>query len=386
MRNEFLAFAKPTIEEDEILAVVDTMRSGWITTGPKVRQFETMFAAYIGVEHAVAVNSATAALHLALDAIGIGRGDEVLVPTMTFAATAEVVRYMGATPVLVDCDPRTLNLDPAKLERHITARTRAIIPVHIAGQACDMAEIISFAEQHHLVVVEDAAHALPSHYKGQRIGSISPLTAFSFYATKTITTGEGGMLVTNDAQYAERARIMSLHGISKDAWKRYSAEGNWYYEIIAPGYKYNLTDIAAAMGMVQLEKAGRLLNRRREIANRYNHAFAPLSSVTPPYQAEERDHAWHLYILQLQLGQLSCSRNEFVRDLKARNIGVSVHFIPLHLHPYYRQNYGYSRTDLPVASACYERILSLPIYPTMSDGDVNDVIEAVYDALDKYSR
>jgi dTDP-4-amino-4,6-dideoxygalactose transaminase len=384
--TQFLPFALPDIGDEEIASVVETLRSGWLTTGPKAKQFEREFAGFLGVADGVAVNSATAALHLALDAIGLKEGDEVIVPTMTFAATGEVVQYLKAKPVLVDSEDDTLNMSPEAFERAITPRTRAVIPVHFAGHACDMDPILDIARRHEIRVIEDAAHAFPAHYRGRIIGTLGDITCFSFYATKTITTGEGGMLVSNNVEIIDRARIMSLHGISRDAWKRYTAEGSWYYEILYPGYKYNLTDIAAAIGIEQLKKAQRFLDARRRIAQRYDESFSDLPEVRLPVVREGVDHAWHLYVVRLQLDRLRINRNDFIDQLKTRNIGTSVHFIPLHLHPHYRGGWGYQPTDFPVANAAYEEVVSLPIYTRMSDEDVQTVIDAVRDVILRYRR
>jgi perosamine synthetase len=383
VRETFLPFALPDTDDSEIAEVTEAIRSGWVTTGPKTRRFEAEFAAHVGANHAIAVNSCTAAMHLALEAIGLQRGDEVITSTYTFAATAEVVRYFDARPVLVDVEADSLNLRPAAIEAAITPRTRAIIPVHIAGLPADLDQIMEVARRHRLPVIEDAAHAFPSLYKGRMIGNISDFTCFSFYATKTITTGEGGMICTDDDAWAERCRIMALHGISKDAWKRYTAEGSWYYEIIAPGYKYNLTDIAAALGLAQLAKAERMWQRRREIARRYNEAFSRWPELQIPADRPDCQHAWHLYPLRLNLDRLPIDRAEFITGLKQRQIGVSVHFIPLHLHPYYRETYGYRPEDFPVAYLEYQREISLPIYSKMSDADVQDVIDAVEELISK---
>jgi perosamine synthetase len=342
-----------------------------------VKQFEQEFAKYVGARHAIAVNSGTAGLHLGLNAVGIQEGDEVLVPTMTFAATAEVVLYFKAKPVLVDCQPGTFNMDPKELERKITKKTKAIIPVHFGGQPCEMDRILEIASQHHLKVIEDAAHAIPAKYRGTTVGTIGDITAFSFYATKNITTGEGGMITTDNDEYAEKMRIMSLHGISKDAWKRYTAEGSWYYEILYPGYKYNMTDIAAAIGIQQLRKCDRLWELRERYAGLYNEGISDLTEISRPVVIESAQHAWHLYVIQLNLERLKINRNEFIELLKKENIGTSVHFIPLHLHPYYRKTYGYTPSDFPNATSVYERIISLPLYPRMTERDVADVIEAV---------
>jgi dTDP-4-amino-4,6-dideoxygalactose transaminase len=379
--DRFLPFHIPEIGEEEIRSVVETLRSGWLTTGLKVKTFEEAFATYVGCNHAVAVNSGTAALHLALDAIGIKEGDEVIVPTMTFTATAEVVLYFKAKPVLIDCQSDTLNIDPDKIEEKITPKTKAIVPVHIAGQPCDMDRILEIARKHNLKVIEDAAHALPARYRGRMIGTVGDITCFSFYATKTMTSGEGGMATTNNPEWADHMRMMSLHGISKDAWKRYSQEGSWYYEVVAPGYKYNLTDIAAAIGIEQLKKCERFWQARKEISKIYDEKFADLPEIRRPVSLSNLQHAWHLYVIQLDLERVRINRSEFIAALKEKGIGTSVHFIPLHLHPYYRDTFGYEPQDFPNASSVFERIVSLPIYPKMSEGDVLHVIEAVRDTL-----
>ena len=376
-RSTFLPFHHPKIGEEEIRAVEETLRSGWITTGAKARTFEYDFARFVGARHGVAVNSATAALHLALDAIGVAAGDEIVVPTMTFAASAEVVAYFGAKPVLVDCDPNTLNMLPEDLERVVTPKTKAVMPVHFGGHPCEMRRILEIAGSRGIRVVEDAAHALPASYEGRMVGTIGDLTCFSFYATKTITTGEGGMVTTENDEYAERIRIMSLHGISRDAWKRYTAEGSWYYEILQPGFKYNLTDLAASLGIEQLKRCHAFREIRRRIAEQYDEGFADLEEIAIPVSSSNVEHAWHLYVIQLQLDRLRIDRAAFIEALKAEQIGTSVHFIPLHLHPYYRDRWGYRPEDLPRASAVFERIISLPIYPGMTDEDVQDVIGAV---------
>jgi perosamine synthetase len=382
----FLPFAMPDIGEEEVASVVETLRSGWLTTGPKVKRFENEFADFIGAREAVAVNSATAALHLALDAVGISEGDEVVVPTMTFAATAEVVHYFKARPVFVDCDEDTLNMSPEGFERAITPRTKAVIPVHVGGQPCEIVPIVDIAKRKGIRVIEDAAHAFPSHYHGRSIGTISDITCFSFYATKTITTGEGGMLVSDNPEFVDRARIMSLHGISRDAWKRYTAEGSWYYEILYPGFKYNMTDIAAAIGLEQLKKADRFLEIRRQHAAMYDEGFSDVPEIVRPSSRESIGHAWHLYVIRLRLDRLNIDRSRFIDELKARNVGTSVHFIPLHLHPYYRDAYGYTEGDFPVASRVCEEIISLPIYTRMTADDVRYVIEAVKDVVEQHRK
>ena len=385
-RATFLPFALPHITQAEIDEVVDTLRSGWLTTGPKTKRFERAFAERVGALHAVAVSSATAAMHLALDAIGLQPGDEVIVPVYTFTATAEVVVYFRARPVFVDVDPVTCNLDPAQLEKHISSRTRAIMVVHIAGLPAEMDAILAIARAHNLPVIEDAAHAFPAKHRGRMIGSISDLTAFSFYATKTLSTGEGGMLTTANPGYAERAAIMAFHGINRDAWKRYSAEGSWYYEVLQAGYKYNMTDLAAAIGLHQLARSEWLLERRRAIARRYTEAFSQRPEVETPPNPVHVEHAWHLYMLRLRLEQLTITRDAFIQALKQANIGTSVHFIPLHLHPFYRDTYQLAADDFPAALHAYQRVISLPIYPGMTDEDVEDVIAAVEQVIEAHRK
>jgi len=385
----FLPFALPEIGEEDIAEVVDTLRSGWITTGPKSKRFEAAFKEWLGDAgdnidglHCIAVNSATAGLHLALEAIGIGPGDEVITTTHTFTATAEVVRYLGADVRLVDIDPATLNINPALIEAAITPRTKAIMPVHYAGLAADMPAILAIARKHGLKVVEDAAHALPTTSAGRRIGTLdSDATVFSFYANKTITTGEGGMLVTRDAALAKRAMVMRLHGMSRDAFDRFTAKvPSWYYEIVAPGFKYNLTDIAAALGLGQLKKAHAFGERRKAIAQQYHQALASLPIITAPDAPEGELHAWHLYVIRLAQGA-GVPRDQFIERLYALGIGCSVHYTPLHLQPYWRDRYQLKASDFPASQAAYEQMLSLPIYPRMTDADVQRVCEAVTSAL-----
>lgn len=380
----FLPFALPEIGEEEIAEVVDTLRSGWVTTGPKAMRFEKAFGEFLGDPslHCIAVNSATAGLHLALEALGIGPGDEVITTTHTFTATAEVVRYLGADVKLVDIDPATLNIDPRAVEAAITPRTKAILPVHYAGLAADMPAILAIARRHGLKVVEDAAHALPTTCGGALVGTLaSDATVFSFYANKTITTGEGGMLVTRDAALARRAKVMRLHGMSRDAFDRFTATvPSWYYEIVAPGFKYNLTDIAAALGLHQLAKARAFQARREAIARQYDEAFAGLPVITPPRPPAGDQHAWHLYVLRLG-DAARIERNAFIERLFAAGIGCSVHYIPLHLHPYWRECYGLVAAHFPESQRAYERMVSLPLYTRMSDADVQRVVAAVGAAL-----
>jgi dTDP-4-amino-4,6-dideoxygalactose transaminase len=362
MKKDFLPFSLPLIEDEEKKAVLEVLESGWITTGPKVKQFEEEFATFVGSRHAIAVNSCTAALHLSLDAIGISEGDEVITTPMTFAATAEVVRYFGARPVFVDIEPDTMNLDATKVEEILNKNGhnfRAIIPVHYGGLPCNMDTIMDIARKHKLKVIEDAAQAF-----------------------------EGGMITTDNDEYAERMRVMSLHGINKDAWKRYTNEGSWYYEIIAPGYKYNLTDIAAALGVVQLKKAESMRERREEIASRYDEAFKDLSAIEiPPRPSNSNSiHSRHLYVIRLNLESITIDRNKFIDELNLRGIGTSVHFIPLHIHPYYREIYGFKPEDFPVAYETYKRIISLPIYPKMEYKDIARVVESVTDVAKRFKR
>ncbi len=379
----FLPFALPDIDEAEITEVIDSLRSGWVTTGPKTKRFESDFAAFVGGNcEAISVNSATAGLHLALEAIGISAGDEVITTPYTFTATAEVIRYLGAHPVFVDINPNTFNIDPRKLEAAITPKTKAIIPVHFAGLACDMTSILTIARKHNLKVVEDAAHALPTRYQGQLIGSLdSDITVFSFYATKTITTGEGGMIVTRNPDIAARCKVMRLHGISRDAFDRYTSnKPAWHYEVVAPGFKYNLTDLASSLGIHQLQKATCFQQRRQEMAERYTHELTSLPILVPPTAPEGDLHAWHLYVLRLA-PNIGIQRNRFIEEMAKRGIGCSVHFIPLHLHPYWRDSYHLQPQDFPYSLATYEQAVSLPLYTRMTETDQSRVINAVKEIL-----
>ena len=380
----FLPFALPEIGEEEIAEVVDTLRSGWVTTGPKAKRFEEDFAAFLGDAslHCMAVNSATAGLHLALEALGVGSGDEVITTTHTFTSTAEVVRYLGADVVLVDIDPVTLCIDPKLVEAAITPRTKAIMPVHYGGLAADMPALLDIAKRHGLKVVEDAAHALPTTSGGALVGALgSDATVFSFYANKTITTGEGGMVVTRDAELAKRIRTMRLHGMSRDAFDRFTAKvPSWYYEIVAPGFKYNLTDIAAAMGIHQLRRARSFHARRVEIARAYHEAFAGLPLITPPDAPAGDLHAWHLYPLRTS-DAAPVGRDTLIEQLFKACIGCSVHYIPLHLQPYWRDRYALRAESFPHSQLAYERMLSLPIYTRMTDADVQRVASVVRRAL-----
>ncbi|WP_294194890.1 DegT/DnrJ/EryC1/StrS family aminotransferase [uncultured Cloacibacillus sp.] len=380
MRDKFLPFALPDIGEEEIAEVVDSMRSGWLTTGPKTKAFEHDFADYIGGGvAAMAVSSATAGLHLALEACGIRAGDEVITSVYTFTSTAEVIRYLGADPVFADIDEHTLNISPESIEKAITPKTKAIMPVHVGGLPCDMDAILAIAKKHGLKVVEDAAHAFPVRYKGRMIGALdSDAAVYSFYATKTITTGEGGMVVTKNKDMVKRIKTMRLHGIDRDAYDRYTSEKPaWYYEIVAPGYKYNMSDIMASMGIHQLKKAERMKARRREIAMRYTEALQRLPLTLPYLPAEDEDNAWHLYPVHIRK-DAPIMRDEFIKQMSfSAKIGCSVHFIPLHLQPYYRDKYGLTPQMFPCATEAFESEVSLPIYPKMTDEDVEYVIEQI---------
>jgi dTDP-4-amino-4,6-dideoxygalactose transaminase len=384
-RREFLPFSPPLIGEEEIAEVVDTLRSGWITTGPKTKRFEQDFATAVGSPAALALNSCTAALHTALVTAGIEPGAEVITTPMTFAASVNVIEHVGARPVLVDVEPDTLNIDPARVAAAVTPRTRAVLPVHFAGHPVALDEINEIARAHELTVIEDAAHALPARYRGRKIGSGPNPTAFSFYATKNLTTGEGGML-TGDAAFLERARIVALHGMSRDAWKRYDRGGNWFYEVLLPGFKYNMPDIQAALGLWQLRKLEAFQERRRAVVSAYDDAFRDLDALELPARRIDVEHAWHLYVLRLRPEALTIARNAFIEELRQRNIGTSVHFIPIHLHPYYSVKYQYRPDSFPIAYGNYDRMLSLPLNPRLSDADVTDVIEAVLDVVRRYRR
>ncbi|MDP4524581.1 MULTISPECIES: DegT/DnrJ/EryC1/StrS family aminotransferase [Bacillus] len=379
-RNHFLPYSLPLIGKEEIQEVTETLESGWLSKGPKVQQFEKEFAAFVGAKHAVALNSCTAALFLALKAKGVGPGDEVITSPLTFSSTANTIIHTGATPVFADIDEKTLNIDPKKLETAVTPRTKAVVPVHFGGQSCDMDAILAIAQTHGLFVLEDAAHAVYTTYKQRMIGSIGDATAFSFYATKNLATGEGGMLTTDDVELADKIRVLSLHGMSKGAWNRYSSNGSWYYEVESPGYKMNMFDLQAALGLHQLKRLDDMQKRREEIAGQYQAAFQQIPGLITPFVHNEGRHAWHLYVLQVDEKQAGVTRDEMITALKDEyNIGTSVHFIPVHIHPYYQKEFGFEETDYPLAMKYYKRTLSLPLYPSMSDEDVNDVIEAVRD-------
>ncbi len=379
-------FHRPDITDEEIAAVVATLRSGWLTMGPRTQEFEEAFAQSVGARHAVAVSSCTAALHLALDALDIEPGDEVITSTFTFTASGATIVHAGARPVLVDCTPDTLNLDPDDIARKVTPRTRAIMPVHFAGHAAPMDEILAIARQHRLAVIEDAAHALPAAYRGRRIGTIGDVTAFSFYANKNLTTGEGGMLTLADAALEERLRTRRLHGMNRHAWRRYSAEGSWRYDVSYPGFKYNMTDIAAAMGLVQLRRLPAMHRRRQQIVALYTELLSDVPQLQLPITLPEVESAWHLYAVRLRPAQLRIHRDALIELLKAEGISPGVHFIPLHLHSYYRDAFGYRPEQFPVASAAAETILSLPLFTLMSDDEVRYVASTLQRILNANRR
>lgn len=385
MREEFLPFSPPWIGQEEIDEVADTLRSGWLSTGPKTRLFEQRFAARLNSPAALALNSCTAGLHTALATLGIGPGDEVITTPITFAATVNVIEHVGARPVLADVEPDTLNIDPRRIEAALTPRTKAVIPVHFTGHPVEMEAVTALTEPRGVAVIEDAAHALPAKYRGRWIGESKRPVAFSFYATKNLTTGEGGML-TGDPDFLAEARIVALHGMSREAWRRYEAGGTWKYDIVRPGFKYNMSDIQSGLGLRQLEKLEAIQRRRRQIVAAYHAAFASSPALETPVERDGVEHAWHLYVLRIRPERLTIDRDQFVEEMKARKIGTSVHFIPIHFHSYYRNKYGWKAEDFPVAAGNYERSLSLPLNPVMTDGDVADVIEAVLDVCRAFGR
>lgn len=386
VRAEYLPLARAWLAEEEKREILDTLDSGWITTGPKTKQFEAAACEYLGVPHAVGLSSCTAALHLSLAASGIGPGDEVITSPLTFCATANVVLHQGARVVFADVQRDTFNVDPGAIRSAITPRTRAIIPVHYGGHPCEMDAILHLAKEHGLKVFEDAAHAIGARYAEHMAGTLGDTGCFSFYAIKNMTTGEGGMLVTGDEALAERVRILSLHGISKDAWKRYSSQGSWYYEVVLPGFKYNMSDIQASLGLHQLRKLERFIERRQSLVDRYNRGFSDVEEVEVQRVRPGVRHAWHLYPVLLDLERLTIDRAQFIEALRAENIGTTVNFIPVHLQPYYRETFGYREGDFPVAENIYGREISLPLFPAMDDSDADSVIEAVRKILDRWRR
>jgi len=395
-RENYLPFALPSIGEEEIAEVVDSLRSGWVTTGPKVKKFEEQINQYVGSKHAIAVNSCTAGLHVALTAMGVKPGDEVIVPTLTFTATANVVVHLGAKPIFVDVGD-DFNMDLKKIEAAITDKTRVIIPVHHSGQSVHLEEIYDIAGSNGVYIIEDAAHAIGSVYRDFRIGSdrlnyfsknngLKRAVVFSFYATKNMTTGEGGAIATDDEELAGKMRLLSLHGMSKDAWKRYTSAGSWFYEVVDAGYKYNMTDIQASMGIHQLKKLDNFIQKRQEYANIFDKGFESFSEIELPVRHKDRNHVYHLYIIRLRLEKLKINRAQFIEELKNLNIGTSVHFIPVHMHPFYREKFGYTRGHLPNSERLYDSMISLPMYPSMSERDVHDVIHAVGSLIEENRR
>ncbi len=376
-----MVFASPLIEGSEIDEVVDSLKSGWIGTGPKVKRFEELFSSYKGTKNAVALNSCTAALHLAMRALDIKPGDEVIVPTMTFAATANAVIHAGGVPVFVDCEKGTMNLDPIDVRKKITNKTKAIIPVHFAGRPCNMDAIMAMAKENNLKVIEDCAHAIESEYHGQKTGTLGDIGCFSFYVTKNIITGEGGMAITDNDDYAGKIKTLALHGMSKDAWKRFSDEGYKHYQVVDSGYKYNMMDIQAALGIHQLGRIDRYWKRREEIWNRYNEAFKNLPVFLPAPIEPNTRHAYHLYTLLIDTERAKVARDQFLDEMTKKNIGVGVHYIALHLHPFYQKAFGYKPGDFPNAEWVSERTVSVPLSPKLTDKDVQDVIDAVCDIL-----
>lgn len=377
VRQTFLVFGNPLIEEPEIQEVVECLRSGWVSTGPRVAKFEELFRNYIGSKHARALCSCTAGLHLSMIVSGIGPGDEVITTPMTFGATANVITHVGATPVLADVDRRTMNINPEEVRKKVTEKTRAIVPVHFAGRPCEMDLLLEIAREHGLVVIEDAAHAIEAVYKGKKIGNIGDLTCFSFYATKNIITGEGGMVTTNSDEWAEKIAMYSLHGMDKGAWSRYSDEGLRHYQVVYPGYKYNMTDMQAALGIHQLPRIEKYLKRRGEIWKHYNEAFKDLPLVTPAPAEPNTRHAHHIYNILIDTDGVRKSRDEIQQALHRENIGTGIHFIAVHLHKFYRENFGFKRGDFPNAEYISDRTISLPLSARLTDEDVTDVIAAV---------
>jgi len=385
-RKQFLPFHRPFIGEEEIAEVTAALRSGWVTTGPRTKAFEEKFRQYIGSPHAVGLNSCTAGLHLALEVAGVKEGDEVITTPITFASTVNVIVHRKATPIFVDVDPETLNINPDLIEKKITPRTRAIIPVHLAGHPCDMDAITKIAQQYGLTVIEDAAHALESEYRGRKIGTLSSFTAFSFYATKNITTGEGGMLTVQDDNMAEKVRILSLHGISRDAWKRYSDEGYRHWEILYSGYKYNMFDLQAAVGLHQMDRIEQFWKTRKTYVDRYTKVFQDIPEVEPLQTKPGVKHAYHIYPILLNLEMISADRDQIMNAIQAENIGIGIHFRAIHLHPFYREKFGFHPGKLPVAEDASQRILSLPLYPKMTEEDLEDVVTVVRKVISAFRK
>jgi dTDP-4-amino-4,6-dideoxygalactose transaminase len=386
MTPELLPFHQASIGEEEVKEIIQTLNSGWLTTGQKTRLFEKTFADYIGCKHAIGLNSCTSGLHLSLVVSGVSSGDEVITSPITFPATTNVIVHQNAKPVFVDVEPETLNINCSEIESKINDSTKAILPVHFAGHPCDMDTIISLAQKHNLTVIEDAAHALESKYHGNKIGAIGNFTAFSFYATKNITTGEGGMLTTNDDHYADKLRILSLHGISKNAWKRYGKEGFQHWELLMPGYKYNMFDVQASLGIHQIKKVESFLNRRVQIVKKYNDAFEKTEEIQLLKPESNIKHAHHLYVIVIKIENLKVSRDEVLNEIQKRGIGVAVHFRSLHLQPFFKQHFNYKKGMFPQAEYLSDRVISLPLYPKMTDEDVSRVIETVLGVLHSFRQ
>lgn len=384
-RDKFLVFGEPLLEEDEISEVVDTLRSGWIGTGPKVSQFERDFGEYKGTKHAIAVNSCTAALHLSLIVAGIGKGDEVITTALTFCATVNAIIHTGATPVLADVDRRTMNIDPQEIEKKITPKTKAILVVHFAGRPCEMSEIKDISQRHGIKLIEDCAHAIETEYEGLRAGTIGDFGCFSFYATKNVVTGEGGMILTNNDEYSSRLKSLALHGMSADAWSRYSDKGYKHYTVTELGYKYNMMDIQAAMGIHQLRRVERNWLRREKIWNQYNASFSDFPVGLPVQPAKNTRHAHHLYTIQIETAKTGISRDDFLSNLKEANIGAGVHYLSIPEHPYYQSTFGWLPEDYPNSYRIGRETISLPLSPKLTDADVNDVISATAYICRKYT-
>lgn len=376
-RDGIIPLCRPWIGEAEIEAVVEVLKSGWLSTGPKTAEFERRFSEYIGVKHALAVSSCTAGLHLALVAAGIGPDDEVITTPYTFTATSEAIAYTGARPVFADIDASTLNILPEDIEKRVTKATKAIIPVHIAGLPCEQESIIQIANRHNLCIIDDAAHAVSAEYKGAKVGAIADISSFSFYATKNLTTAEGGMVTTDNDDFADKIRLIRYHARDKDAWARQQSKNRWYYDVVAQGYKYNMTDIQAVLGLCQLAKIEEQYERRRKVVDKYNEAFKEMPEIVIPKDIKDGKHAWHLYIIQLNTERLNITRDEFIIAMLEKNVECGVHYIPLHFHTFYQRKYGYERGDFPNAEMAYERVVTLPLHPNLTEDDADYIIETV---------
>ena len=386
IRNDFLPISKPTIEKEEIDAVVEVLKSGWLTTGPKVKEFEENISKYTNAKHSIAFTSCTGALHSALSSYNIKENDEVIVPTFTFVASSHVVTWLNAKPVLVDSEEGTFNIDVKKIEEKITKNTKAIMPMHYGGHPCDMDEINEIARKHNLKVIEDAAHAIGSEYKNKKIGNIGDVTCFSFYAIKNMTTAEGGMATTNDSLIADKIRKRSYFGVDKDAFDRYKDKGNWYYEIVSQGYKYNMDSLQGALGVEQLKKLDKFNEKRKHIAEHYIKRFKKLDYIKTQEIKSYVKHSWHLFPILIDFDKSKIDRNKFIEALKAEKIGASVHFIPLHLHPFYQKEYGYKKGDFPVAEKIYSKLITIPLFHGMSIEDADSVVNAIEKIWNYYKK